>query len=76
VSNGTGRHLEAQRGQTWRDPAVAQSGSASAGWKKELTSRAHASAREDREGAENGGRESKKKTSSAKYAKGTRGPSC
>jgi hypothetical protein len=29
----------------------------------------------EREGAENGRRESKKKTSSAKYAKGTRGPS-
>jgi hypothetical protein len=51
---------------------VAQLGSAGAGWKKELTSGAHASARGGREGAENGRRESKKKTSFAKYAKGTR----
>jgi hypothetical protein len=46
---------------------------AGAGWTKELTSRAHASARGEREGAEDGRRESKKKTSSAKYAKGMRG---
>jgi hypothetical protein len=37
--------------------------------------RGHASMRGEREGTENGRRESKKKTSSAKYAKGTRGPS-
>jgi hypothetical protein len=55
--------------------AVAQPGSAGAGWKKELTSGAHASARGEREGAKNGRHESKKKTSSAKYAKGTRGSS-
>jgi hypothetical protein len=65
----------ARRGRTWRDSAVAQSGSVGAGWKKELTSGAHALAREEREGAENGRCESKKKTSSAKYANGTRGPS-
>jgi hypothetical protein len=65
----------ARRGRTQRDSVVAQSGSAGAGWRKELTSGAHASARGEREGVENGKRESKKKTSSAKYAKGMRGPS-
>jgi hypothetical protein len=64
-----------RRGQTRRDSAVAQPGSAGAGWKKELTSGAHASACGEREGAENGRHESKKKMSSTKYAKGTRGPS-
>jgi hypothetical protein len=54
---------------------VAQSGLAGAGWRKGLTSGAHASAMGEREGAKNGRRESKKKTSSAKYAKGTCGPS-
>jgi hypothetical protein len=58
-----------------RDSAVAQLGSIGTGWRKELISGADASARGEREGAENGRRESKKKTSSAKYAKGTRGPS-
>jgi hypothetical protein len=65
----------AQRGQTQRDSAVAQPGSAGAVWKKVLTSGAHVSARGEREGAENGRHESKKKTSSAKYVKGTCGPS-
>jgi hypothetical protein len=65
----------ARRGRTRLDLAVAQSGSAGAGWRKELTSGAHASARGEREGAENGRCESKKKTSFAKYAKGTHGPS-
>jgi hypothetical protein len=65
----------ARRGRTWADSAVAQSGSAGARWRKELTSGAHASARGEREGAENGRHESKKKMSSAKYTKGTRGPS-
>jgi hypothetical protein len=65
----------ARRGQTRRDSVeVAQPGSAGAGWKKELTSGTHASVRGEREGVENGRHESKKKTS-AKYAKGTRGPS-
>jgi hypothetical protein len=36
-----------------RDSAVAQSGSAGVGWRKELTSGAHASARGERDGAEN-----------------------
>jgi hypothetical protein len=53
---------------------VEQPGLAGAGWKKELTSGAHASARGEREGTENEMRESKKKTSSVKYAKGMRGP--
>jgi hypothetical protein len=46
-----------------------------AGWERELTSRAHALARGEREGAENGSCESKKRTYSVKYAKGARGPS-
>jgi hypothetical protein len=58
-----------------RDSVVAQSGSAGTGWRKELTSGAHVSARGEREGTENRSHESKKKTSSAKYAKGTRGSS-
>jgi hypothetical protein len=65
----------ARRGRTRRDSTVAQSGSAGMGWRKELTSWAYASARGEREGAGNVMRESKKKTSSAKYAKGTRGSS-
>jgi hypothetical protein len=65
----------AQRGRTQRDSVVVQSGSANAGWRKELTSVAHALARGEREGTENGRRESKKKASSAKYTKGTHGPS-
>jgi hypothetical protein len=65
----------AWRGRTRWDSAVAQLGSAGAGWRKELTSGAHALARGEREGAENGRHESRKKTSSVKYAKGTRGPS-
>jgi hypothetical protein len=64
-----------RRGRTRRDSVVAQLGSAGAEWKKELTSGAHAPMRGEREGAENGRRESKKKMSSAKYAKGTHGPS-
>jgi hypothetical protein len=66
---------EARRGRTRRDSAVGQPGSARAGWKKELTSGAHVSVRGEGEGAKNGRRESKKKTSSAKYAKGTHRPS-
>jgi hypothetical protein len=67
--------VAAWRGRTRRDSTVAQPGSAGAGWKKELTRGAHASARGEREGVESWRHESKKKTSSAKYAKGTRGPS-
>jgi hypothetical protein len=77
VSNGSGGisrcGAAARRGRTQRDSAVAQSGSAGVGWRKELTSGPHPSARGEREGTENGRRESKKKTSSTKYAKGTRG---
>jgi hypothetical protein len=62
-----------RRGRMQRDLVVAQSGSAGVGWRKELTSGAHVSVKGEREGAENGRRESKKKMSSAKYAKGTRG---
>jgi hypothetical protein len=65
----------ARRGRTWRDSTVVQLGSADAGWKKELTSRAHALARGEGEGAKNERRESMKKTSFSKYAKGTRGMS-
>jgi hypothetical protein len=45
------------------------------GWERELTGGAHASARREREGAEDGRHESKKKTYYVKYAKGARGPS-
>ncbi len=41
--------------------------------KKKLTSGVHASAREEREGADDGRRESKKKTYFCKYANGARG---
>jgi hypothetical protein len=51
----------ARGGRMWRDSAVAQLGSADAGWERELTGGAHASARGEREGAEDGRRESKKK---------------
>jgi hypothetical protein len=45
------------------------------GWERELTGGAHASMRAEREDAEDGRRESKKKIYSAEYAKGARGPS-
>jgi hypothetical protein len=51
-----------------------QPGSADAGWERELTGGADASARGEREGAEDRRRESKKKMYSAKYTKGVRGP--
>jgi hypothetical protein len=46
-----------------------------AGWERELTGRAHVSARGEREDAEEGRCESKKKTYSTEYAKGACGPS-
>jgi hypothetical protein len=48
---------------------------AGAGWERELTGRARALVRGEREGVEDGRRESKKKMYSMKYAKGARGPS-
>jgi hypothetical protein len=63
-----------QGGLTRRDSVVSRPGSVGGGWERELTDRAHASARGEREDTEDGWRESKKKTYSAEYAKGTRGP--
>jgi hypothetical protein len=56
---------------------MAQPGSAGTWWERELTRGAHASARGEREGTEDGRLESKKKMYSAKYTKGAcglRGP--
>jgi hypothetical protein len=54
---------------------AARPGSADAGWERELTGGAHGSVRGEREDVEDGRRESKKKTYSVEYAKGTCGPS-
>jgi hypothetical protein len=54
---------------------TARPGSASAWWERELTGGAHASARGEREDAEDGRRESKKKMYFAVYAKAVCGPS-
>jgi hypothetical protein len=65
----------ARGGRTrWNSVAV-QPGSAGVGWERELMGGAHASARGEREGAEDGSCESKKKMYSTKYAKGEHGPS-
>jgi hypothetical protein len=56
------------------DSTATRSGSTSAGWERELTSGAHASVRGEREDAEDGRHESKKKRYSTEYAKGARGP--
>jgi hypothetical protein len=61
-------------GRMWRDSVVTQPGLAGMGWERELTDGAHASMRGEREGAEDGRRESKKKTYSTKYAKGAHVP--
>jgi hypothetical protein len=66
--------LAAQGGQTQQDSAAAQPASADVGWERELTGEAHASARGEREDAEDERRELKKKTYSMKYAKGACGP--
>jgi hypothetical protein len=55
------------------DSAGLGDGAIGVGWCRVEERGAHALARGEREGTENGRRESKKKTSSAKYAKGTRG---
>jgi hypothetical protein len=44
-------------GRTRQDSAAAQPGWAGAGWERELTGRAHASVRVEREGTEDGRRE-------------------
>jgi hypothetical protein len=62
-----------QGGRTRWDSAAVEPGSAGMGWERELTGGTHALVRGEREGAEDGRRESKKKTYSVKYAKGTRG---
>jgi hypothetical protein len=62
-------------GQTRRDSVTARPGLAGVGWERELIGGAHVSAREEREDVEDGRRESKKKTYSVEYTKGTRGPS-
>jgi hypothetical protein len=63
-----------QGGRTWQDLAAVRPRSADVGWERELTNGAHASARGEREDAEDGWRESKKKMYYAEYAKGTHGP--
>jgi hypothetical protein len=55
------------------DSTAAWPGSTSAGWERELTGGAHASVRGEREDAEDGRHESKKKRYSTEYAKGARG---
>jgi hypothetical protein len=68
------RSWVARGGRTRWDLMATQPGSADAGWERELTGGADASARGEREGAEDRRRESKKKMYSAKYTKGVRGP--
>jgi hypothetical protein len=63
------RSWVARGGRTWRDSVAAQPGLAGAGWERELIGGAHASARGEREGAEDERRESKKKAYSVKYTK-------
>jgi hypothetical protein len=58
-----------------RGAELGSAGRLDAGWERELTGGAHASARGEREGTKDERRESKKKTYSVKYAKGERGPS-
>jgi hypothetical protein len=60
------RSWVARGGWTRWDSVAAQPGWAGAGWERELTSRAHVSARGEREGVEDGRRESKKKMYSVK----------
>jgi hypothetical protein len=69
------RSWAAQGGQTRRDSAALHPGSVGAEWERELTGRAHASARGEREDTEDGWCESKKKMYSMEYAKGVGGPS-
>jgi hypothetical protein len=64
-----------QGGRTRWDSAAARPGLAGMGWERELAGGAHASARGEREDAEVGRHESKKKTYFAECAKGTCGPS-
>jgi hypothetical protein len=74
------RPLKAQRWAAWGgrtrcDSMAAQSGSTGAGWERELTGRAHALARGEREVIEDRRHDPKKKTYSAEYAKGALRPS-
>jgi hypothetical protein len=52
-----------------RDSAVARPRSTGAGWERELTGEAYKLVKGERENAEDGRRESKKKTYSMEYAK-------
>jgi hypothetical protein len=65
----------ARGGRVQWDSAAVRPGLADAGWERELTPEAHASVRGEREDAEDGRHESKKKMYSPEYAKGARGPS-
>jgi hypothetical protein len=49
---------------------VAQPGSVGVRWERELSGGAHASVRGEKEGAEDGSHESKRKAYSGEYAKG------
>jgi hypothetical protein len=74
------RRLEARSwaawgGQTQRDLAATQPWSAHTGWERELIGGACVSVRGEREGAEDGRRESNRKAYSGEYAKGVHGPS-
>jgi hypothetical protein len=55
------RSWVARGGQTRRDLAAAQPGSAGAGWERELTGGAHASVMGEREDVEDGRHETKRK---------------
>jgi hypothetical protein len=57
-------------GLTWQDLVAARPGSASVGWERRLAGGAHALVRGEREGAEDKGRESKRKAYSREYNKG------
>jgi hypothetical protein len=64
-----------QGGRARWDSAVAWPWLAGVGWERELIGEAHASAKEEREDADDGRQKAKKKTYSAEYAKGAHGPS-
>jgi hypothetical protein len=64
------QQLEARSWAARRDSTAEWPWSTGKGWERELIGGAHASTRGEREDAEDGRRESKKKTYSVEYAKG------